>query len=150
MEQDKVFHNVATELEEIFNYLDKSVLNKIPIEIKEHVHKNKNDNYYFKLDKTKRLIEQDLLPETKQVLSAMFIKYCCTDKEVNEILNNHSIQQNNIEESKIGLEDLQRVFESNKKQDIEESEISKEIIKIEKTPWYKTVIKKIKEFFKIK
>lgn len=150
MMQDKVFNNVATELEEIFSYLDKSVLNKIPIEIREHVHKIKNNDYYFKLDKTKRLIEQELLLETKEVLSVIFIKYCCTDREVDEILNNHSIKEKNIEDSKIGLEELQKVFEANKKNDIEENKISKEIIKIERVSWYKSIIKKIKSFFKIK
>lgn len=148
--QDKVFNNVATELEEIFSYLDKSVLNKIPIEIREHVHNIKNNDYYFKLDKTRRLIEQELLPETKEVLSVIFIKYCCTDREVEEILNNHSIKEKNIEDSKIGLEELQKVFEANQKNDIEENKISKEIIKIERVSWYKSIIKKIKSFFKIK
>ena len=147
--KDKIFADVAAELYEIFNYLDYSILEKIPNELKEHIYNIKNNNYTFKLDKSKALIEQNLLQETKQILSVIFLKYCCTQNEVDEILEKHLEIEKKIEDSKVGLDDLQNYFNKHLKNN-EEIEESKEIIKIEDTSWYIRLINKIKKFFRIK
>lgn len=147
--KDKIFADVAAELYEIFNYLDYSILEKIPNELKEHIYNIKNNNYNFKLDKSKTLIDQELLQETKQILSVIFLKYCCTQSEVDEILEKHLEIEKKIEDSKVGLDDLQNYFDSHLKNN-EETEKSKEMIKIEDTSWYIRLINKIKKFFRIK
>ena len=101
--KDKIFADVAAELYEIFNYLDYSILEKIPNELKEHIYNIKNNNYNFKLDKSKTLIDQELLQETKQILSVIFLKYCCTQSEVDEILEKHLEIEKKIEDYKIIL-----------------------------------------------
>ena len=147
--RDKIFSNVASELNEIFKYIDKSILDKIPDELKEHIHTKRNYDYNFKLDKSKELKDQELLQETKQILSVIFLKYCCTQDEVDEILQRHEQIKNEKEDSKVGLDELQNYFVSRLKEDNEKEECN-EIVKIDDISWYNRFINKIKKFFRIK
>ena len=58
---DEIFPNVASELFEIFKYLNDEILNKIPIELKNHIHDIRNLDYKFEIEKDKPLIDQKLL-----------------------------------------------------------------------------------------
>lgn len=141
--------NVACELEEIFKYLEKDVLEKIPQELKEQISKRKNPEYKFELDKSKELKEQDLMEETKQMLSVIFLKYCCTEEEAEEILEKHEMLKIEKENEKVGLEELQDIFNSNLKNSEPES-LQNQMVSIEEFTWYGKLVDKIKSFFKIK
>lgn len=145
---DEIFPNVASELFEIFKYLDDEILNKIPDELKNHIYDIRNLDYKFAIDKNKTLIEQKLLLETKQILSVIFLKYCCTDDEVSEILGRHIDIENEIEDSKIGMESLEKFFNRNLN-DCDINTKSTDIVKIEDIPWYRKLLNKMKKFFKI-
>lgn len=145
---DEIFPNVASELFEIFKYLDDEILNKIPDELKNHIYDIRNLDYKFAIDKNKTLIEQKLLLETKQILSVIFLKYCCTDDEVSEILGRNIDIENEIEDSKIGMESLDKFFNKNLN-DCDINTKSTDIVKIEDIPWYRKLLNKMKKFFKI-
>lgn len=145
---DEIFPNVASELFEIFKYLNDEILNKIPIELKNHIHDIRNLDYKFEIEKDKPLIDQKLLLETKQILSVIFLKYCCTNDEVSEILGEHINIQNEIDDSKLGIESLEKFFNKNLK-NYDSNIESTDIVKIEEIPWYKKLLNKMKKFFKI-
>ena len=145
---DEIFPNVASELFEIFKYLNDEILNKIPIELKNHIHDIRNLDYKFEIEKEKPLIDQKLLLETKQILSVIFLKYCCTNDEVSEILGEHINIQNEIDDSKLGIESLEKFFNKNLK-NYDSNIESTDIVKIEEIPWYKKLLNKMKKFFKI-
>ena len=145
---DQIFPNVASELFEIFKYLNDEILNKIPIELKNHIHDIRNLDYKFEIEKDKPLIDQKLLLETKQILSVIFLKYCCTNDEVSEILGEHINIQNEIDDSKLGIESLEKFFNKNLK-NYDSNIESTDIVKIEEIPWYKKLLNKMKKFFKI-
>jgi len=147
--QDKVLANVASELEAIFKYLEKDVIDKIPSELKEQIAKRKNPEYKFEIDKSKELKEQNLMEETKQIISVMFLKYCCTEQEQDEILAAHKLIEKSKEDEKIGLEELQKIFNNNLRKEEKEDE-SKELILMEDIPWYHRLMDKVKTFLKIK
>ena len=145
---DEIFPNVASELFEIFKYLNDEILNKIPIELKNHIHDIRNLDYKFEIEKDKPLIDQKLLLETKQILSVIFLKYCCTNDEVSEILGEHINIQNEIDDSKLGIESWEKFFNKNLK-NYDSNIESTDIVKIEEIPWYKKLLNKMKKFFKI-
>ncbi|MBR5227408.1 MAG: hypothetical protein IKV94_02080 [Clostridia bacterium] len=147
--QDENMANVASELYEIFKYLDEDILKKIPEDLKKQIDIRRNPNYRFNLDKNKDLKYQNIMEETKQVLSVMYLRYCCTEEEVEEILDKHYMIKREEEEQKIGLEELQAIF-NNSQRKVEPEDEKNQIIKIETTPWYIKVIDKIKLFFRIK
>ena len=147
--QDEKMANVASELYEIFKYLDEDILKKIPEDLKKQIDLRKNPNYIFNLDKNKALKYQNIMEETKQVLSVMYLRYCCTEEEAEEILDKHYMIKQEEEKQKIGLEELQAIF-NNAQRKVETEDDKNQIIKVETTPWYIKVIDKIKLFFGIK
>ncbi len=86
MEEDVLFANVSSEFLEIYKYLDDSIKSKFPKTIEENFKKLYNKNHIFNYDVNKSLKEQDALLETKQLLVILFLKYCCTKEERDEIL----------------------------------------------------------------
>ena len=76
MKDNLLYSNVATEVVEIFSYLEEDILLKIPQKVIEKIYKLKNNNHLFKIDKNKSLEEQNMLKETREVLTILFLKYC--------------------------------------------------------------------------
>ena len=97
MEESLVYSNVACELLEIFRYLDKELKDKIPEKLKESLIIRANKQHNFKIDKSKELKEQAILPETKVILSGIYLKYCCTLEEreslLQEMEEKHSLKE---------------------------------------------------------
>ncbi|MGN1299425.1 MAG: hypothetical protein ACI4UE_05530 [Candidatus Scatovivens sp.] len=146
MENNLLYSNVATELLEIFKYFDKTLKENIPSKLEEMLFEFKNEDYIFKIDKTKKLNEQKLLPETRQILSMIYLKYCCTQEEANEVLEEKRRNELLIEEKKRERYNIENIFHENPKK--EESSTTEMIVYEENTPIYIKIVEKIKEFFK--
>ena len=147
--QNEKMSNVASELDEIFKYLEYNILEKIPKELKRQVKSMKNPDYKFNLDKNKELNDQNLMEETRKILSAIYIKYCCTEDEAEAILEKHNMLESEKEEVKIGLDNLQQMFNNYTKNNSCEN-TKTEMLQIEVLPWYSRMINKIKSFFGVK
>ena len=157
--ENNIYPNAATELVEIFKFIEEPVLEKIPEKIKEELKKMSNKEYKFELDKTKKLSEQKLLPETKNLLAGIFIKYCCREEDGNEILVVCKENDIRVEKEKKEKYDTTEIFKSEKNQEKEieknnEENIEKneepgkfKLVVIENVPWYKKVTRKLRSFF---
>ena len=75
-----------TELSEIFMYTSNDIVSQIPKEILNSIESNKDNNYKFKYDITKDFEEQNLMELTKQILSGIYLAYCCNQQEKQELL----------------------------------------------------------------
>ncbi len=157
MQNTTIYPNVATELIEIFKFVDEPVLEKIPEELKEELERISNKEYEFNIDKTKKLSEQNMLPQTKELLSGIFIKYCCREEDGNEILV--ACKENDIraEEEKREKYNPDKLFESRKENKEEAETVVKpepqkqdcfKLVVIEKLPWYKKLTRSIGRFFR--
>jgi len=142
MDNALLYSNVATELIEIFKYLEKSVSEKIPIKLKEKIEEHKNSNYIFELDKNKSLEEQNILPETKYILSYIFIKYCCTEEKAQAILK--VCRQNDLD---IEKEKYEKYNPNNIFKDIDKDE-NVQMVEYKEISIYAKFISKIVNFFK--
>lgn len=145
MENNLVYANVATELLEIFKYFDKSLKEKIPSKLEEMLNKVQNEEYIFKIDKTKPIDEQKLLPETRQILSMIYLKYCCTQHEADEILEEKRKNEILLEEQKKEKYNPDNIFQS--KQEKEKITTTQMVVYEENIHFYKKIVEKIKEFF---
>ena len=145
MESNLIYSNVATELLEIFKYLEKAVKEKIPTDLENKLIELKNEDYVFNLDKSKNLDEQDILPETRQILSMIYLKYCCSEEEANEILSIKKNKDLEIEKIKSEKYSIDNIFTTDEK--IEEPKNVEMIVYEEESSIYKKIINKIKEFF---
>ena len=150
MDNNTIYPNVATELVEIFKFVEEPVLEKIPDKLKEELKKVSNKEHKFKIDKSKKLKEQSMLPETKELLSAIFVKYCCRKEDGEEILlackENDQIAEKEKRE-KYNPDDIFKV--KGKVTEVESKEISRfQLVVIDNSPWYKKIFRKIKNFFR--
>ena len=80
-EKSKVYSKAFVELNEIINNMDENLKNKIPAKLKEDIKRAGDKNYKFSFDKTLKLSEQILLPETKSLLSIIYSDYLCSKDE---------------------------------------------------------------------
>ena len=130
-----------SEITEIFKYLDDSLLEKIPKDVRDKIISNRNEEYIFKYDKTKTLEEQPIKEETKNLLAMLYIEYCCDDDEKKQIIE--KCEQNNIlEEQKYKYEGL---FESKVKDNEEKEELN--LIVHKKENFLAKLIRIIKSLF---
>lgn len=151
MENSLLYSNVAAELIEIFKYFDSTLSEKIPKKLKENLNRIKNKEHKFKIDKTKELNEQDVLPETKQILSIMYLKYFCTTEEANIIIEENRRKEIIAEEEKREKYNPDNIFKDKQQfyqKEQENVENMKLIEYVEYIPVHKRIMKKVKEFFK--
>lgn len=148
MEDSLIYSNVASELLEIFKYLDKELKEKIPEKLKESLKNITNKEHNFKIDKTKELKEQNILPQTKQILSIIYLKYCCSSEEANKIIEeNHNIQkQKEIE--KCEKYNTDNIFKKKEKPIEKTVEKQVQLMPIENLSWYKKITLKVSAFIK--
>ena len=151
MENNLIYSNVATDLIEIFKYFDSTLSKKIPKSLKENLNKIKNNEHNFKLDKTKELNDQDVLPETKQILSIMYLKYFCSAEEADVIIEENKRREIIAEEEKREKYNPDNIFKDKQQvyqKEQENVENMKLIEYIEYIPIHKRIMNKVKEFFK--
>lgn len=149
MGSNTIYPEVATELIEIFKFIEEPVLEKIPEKLKEELQKIANKEHKFEIDKTKKLKEQNILPGTKQALSGIFIKYCCRKEDGEEILVACKENDMRIEKEKREKYNPDTIFQ--KKEEKKQEEAKKvdcfKIVVVKKVPWYKKVINAIGSIF---
>ncbi len=178
MSEMVVYSKVAVELLELIKYFDEALKKKIPKDFINKLNKVKSDEYSFSVDKSKPLEEQELLPDTFKVLSAMYIIYLSTPEDKIELLNNMSsskddhkeepkstfhlsevkdayeIKEESIEQvavNSVQIEDFSgEKIELNNASPIENSykEEKIELVNVDSIPWYKRFFSSISNWFK--
>lgn len=140
-----LYSNIATEILEICSYLDEKIFLKIPKKVIENLNNIKNENHIFKIDKTKTLDEQNMLKETREIFSILFLKYCCTKEEAEELIKENR-QRNIAEENEKNIRyNTESIFRNNTKNEIKQD--TTQIVPIEEKPFYLNIIDKIKKLF---
>ena len=160
--EDTKVKKSLTELNYIINNMRISFQEKIPMELRNAIKENMDDDYILDIDIEKKYTEQNFMPETKALLSLLISEYIgnedCRrkwnefDKEYLKILQksmdfkrNTSIKENN--ETNLNF----------KKNNINLNEKTYNEIKSDKNnlakfkePFLKTIFRRIKSFFKKK
>ena len=81
------YGNSFTEVYTILKHLNEKELNKIPKEVLEVIEENRNENYYYNINKDLDLNKQKMLPETKALLFNLFRDYLATPVQKEKIIN---------------------------------------------------------------
>lgn len=122
--RENVFPKVCTEMLEVIKYIPDSEFDKIESDFIETLYQEHDIFYDFKLDESKKLDEQELLPETYDMMAYVYRKYLCNEDEKEEFKEN--LFKNPFEVEEIKVEEIKSIA-------IEEK---------------KSIFKKIFEFFK--
>lgn len=75
------YNKRLVEVDEILRHLCQTDYNKIPEEIKEVIEKNKDKEYVWKYDNTKKLKEQDVSDDTIAIVSYINMEYLLNDEQ---------------------------------------------------------------------
>lgn len=144
------------EISYILKYTDKELVQKIPNKFLKYIEENKDKKYIVNIDENIPLEEQKLKEKTKNLMALIYRNYFCNEeekKEYDELLNENQIKYDEELNEKYSYENI---FKQNKKEIIEET--TEEIIEntqqtalidYENMKWYKKVIFKITDWFKV-
>lgn len=134
---DEVYTKALTEVDEVLNYLDVKLLNKIPETFKNFIKNSKNKMYKYQYNKEKPLYEQELSKEAKAIISLIYRDYICYPQEKNQL----------VQEEKINMQNEFKVKEIETiKNDVKTE--TKAIAIIEKESFWKKVINKMKKILR--
>lgn len=114
-EKNKEYSKAFVELNEIINNMDENLKNKIPAKMKEDIKRAGDKNYKFSFDKTLKLSEQILLPETKSLLSIIYSDYLCPDDEKKKWEEYDKFEIQKQEELKAKKYSTSNLFENTKR-----------------------------------
>lgn len=98
MIEDKNFSKACKEVSEILRNIEEEDLEKIPKEFLDKIKKNADIDYETKLDYNKSFEEQEVLPETIDLLAYIYRKYWCNQEEKEEfdtIMKKNDIEYQN-------------------------------------------------------
>lgn len=137
--------DVALETLEVLKYfnteftsrISKSFLNSL-----EELAKKSKSESEVKIDVNKKLIDQNISEETKDIISLIYYNYFADDKEKNEIAKIWKENDEKFQEKSNEIYDIEKVFKSRKK-----NYIKSELPTVVKKNWIEKIIEKVKRFF---
>ncbi len=81
------FNKACKELYICLKNIDNELVQKIPNELLEEIIKNMDADYYFHYDNTKKIYEQNMLEETKNIIGYIYYNYWANEEEKNNFKN---------------------------------------------------------------
>lgn len=107
----EVYRDAFAEVDKILEYADEESLNKIPEKLKKFIKENKS-NYIAKIDPNKSLIEQELLYETKVILSVLYRDYWETEEKRRELIEKDRKELIDLEAKKSEKYNTENLFKN--------------------------------------
>ena len=137
-----------TEVMEVLNHLDSKYYNMIPSDVIKLIENNKDQNYIWKYDETKDLINQNLPRDTIVILSMINTYYLLNPDQQEYFIKLHKYNQTKVEEEKLNKHDPTKVFEDNLShmsynEEVTEDNKDKQMIVVKKS-FINTIINKLK------
>ena len=154
------YSKCLVQVDEILNYLNPEELKKIPENVRKTIKDNKDKNYEWKYDESKKLEEQNLNRKSIAILSYLNMEYLLNDEQRKLMGQIHRVNEQKQEEEKRKQYNPENIFEnkSNIKEDktvqvasnestSKESKESKNLAMTKKDRWYNKIILYIKSLF---
>ena len=139
-------YKAFSEVDTILEYSSEEIRNKVPDKFRQLIKNNKDNNSKLILDEHKKLNDQELLIETREILSLIYRDYLCSEDERKELIkiNNQRLEEINEEY------DIQNIFDKRKNKVSAEDDINKETLPvvINEEKWYKKIFNFIRKLIK--
>ena len=152
----KEFAEASAEINEIFKYLPKEEVEKIPSKLREFFKEVSSKDYVTNINPDLPLDEQNIKEKTKDIIALIYRNYWCSEEERKEL------DQKLIENDKKFEEELREkynpdnIFKNNvtttKKEEpeIKEEKIEQSLVVQETEKWYQRFLDMVKRWFKKK
>ena len=136
------------EILEILKRVDKKLVDKIPQKLIDFLNKNKDEEYYFKYDDTKRLKEQKLSSITLDLLGMLDLNYWCeNEEEKQKLIKKYSEKEKKYQDELREKYNPDNIFEKRKVDTTPVAE-NMQIAEYKEPTWYKKIFEKILSIFK--
>ena len=139
------YSNAFSQLSEIIKNMKKELRNKIPIEVIDSIERSKNEDYIFKYNPAIPLNQQNLLPETKSLLSVIYSDYLCDESE-KEKWNEYDRYETEIIENAKKEKYDENFFKNSR--DNGKNQTASSTALVVKERWYNKIFSRIKSVFK--
>ena len=83
MNRNENIKKALSEVNIVLENTEEKIKNKIPDKFIKFIQDNMDTNHKIELQKNKPLIEQNIMEETKEILSLIYRDYICTKEEKN-------------------------------------------------------------------
>ena len=148
MINQELLPSAYAEVLEILNFVSEEYLSNIPEEIIDFFHKESKKDYQYTVTEFDSFENQEMLYETRVILSVLYRDYFASDEERKEILQEDNLQMQIIEEEKRKKYNVDNIFNNVKKENITENNESNVPVQIKKKNFITILIDKIKNIFK--
>ena len=144
MKEKIEMNDIAKETIEVLNYFDFDFISKISSNFLNKLKElSKNSNIIVKVDENKKLKEQNISKESKELIALIYYDYIADKEEKKEIINIWNKNEKLYQESLNKKYNVDNIFKNtNKKSILKEKSDLPDIIRKH------SFIEKIKEFFK--
>ena len=150
--EKNIYKKIYRELYEVIDILSENEKDKISKELIENIKQNMDNEYPFKIDKNKSLLEQNLLPQTQAMLIKLYEKYLCSEEEKEKWNLYDKMCYAKLKKMKVekyaGFSNIEEMRKEESKSLVVNE--NTEIAEIKKENFVQKIIKKLKHFFKIK
>lgn len=147
----KELSEAAVEFNYILDNSSQEIIDKIPQKFIKFMRDIASTTYEFNYDKSKKLNEQDIKPETRGLISLVYQDYICSENEKKDYIlkcKNYEIKKEEELREKYNPDN---VFKNRKKlQNTKDNEVVKEnaIIEYKEKNFIQKIFDKIKQLFK--
>ena len=145
---DDTYEKAYTEVIELLRYFPRESVEKIPKEIRQIIKSNKDKNYIWKYDKSKKLKEQNLSRDTFAFLSYLNLEYLLNEEQKKIVKQMHMENERKEEIRKREIYKTEDLFNKN------EIKIKKQTDEFEMVKYKENILKgiinKIKNILKIR
>ena len=112
---NKTMEQTFTEVYDIICHLDKNLYDKISKEFIELIKNNRDELYEVNIDYSKDINEQELLKETRIILSLIYRDYLCSKEERLELLKLDQMEIERYEKQLQNKYDIDKIFNNRNK-----------------------------------
>ena len=136
------------ELDEVLEHLSYENLNKIPTEIRKAIKQEKDNEYFWKYDKTKTLGEQNLNRKTIAMLSYLNMEYLLNEKQKDAMKKIHDQYEKMNEEELREKYNPDNLFKKNETSNLNNKENTTVNEQVSMVKYKENIFKKIFRFIK--
>lgn len=150
-EKYEIYHKAFKEFREIIKFFPKNEYKKIPKSFINFIEENMDNNYEYTIEHVDDFQNQEMLEETRVLLSIVYRDYLASDEEKKQIIkleNEELLQGEKIKQEKYDIDEL---FEkrANDKIKMQNEVLGEKNLIVLKEKWYKKLLNKIRHILKL-
>ena len=134
------------EVIELLKFFSAEQVKNIPMEKLKVFLKYRDENYNYKVDKTKSFFEQDMMPETKAIFTILFEDYWATDEQRKALKQKETEAFKELEDKKRSLYNPDDLFKNRRINEIK-NHTKNANISLLNEKWYNKIVLALKSFF---